>query len=147
MQQGRSIEAQLEAALARRDAEVGTEIKALGVTGGDGSVGAGAAVAERHGLPLVVVPLGTLNHFARDVGVYDLQEVDDATRAGQAVAVDLGVVRGPPATPAPATLDPTRSCAPGRSSTPRASGRTRSWCGCGSTGSRGGASGRRSSRR
>ena len=92
VQRGRSIEAQLEAALARRGAEVGTEIKALGVTGGDGSVGAGAAVAERHGMPLVVIPLGTLNHFARDVGVYDLQEVDDATRAGQAVAVDLGMV-------------------------------------------------------
>ena len=62
------------------------------MTGGDGSVGAGAAVAHRHGLPLVVVPLGTLNHFARDVGVYDLVEVVDATRAGEAVAVDLGVV-------------------------------------------------------
>ena len=80
VQRGRSIEAQLEAALARRGTEVGTQIKALGVTGGDGSVGAGAAVAERHGMPLVVIPLGTLNHFARDVGVYDLQEVDDATR-------------------------------------------------------------------
>ena len=98
VQRGRSIEAQLEAALARRGAEVGTQIKALGVTGGDGSVGAGAAVAERHGMPLVVVPLGTLNHFARDVGVYDLQEVDDATRAGQAVAVDLGMVEVHPRT-------------------------------------------------
>ena len=44
-------------------------------------------------------------------------------------------------------VPPTRSCAPGRSSTRRASARTRSSCGCGSTGSRGGASGRRSSRR
>jgi len=100
VQRGRSIEAQLEAALARRGTEVGTRIKALGVTGGDGSVGAGAAVAERHGLPLVVIPLGTLNHFARDVGVYDLQEVDDATRAGQAVAVDLGMVEVHPRTDA-----------------------------------------------
>jgi undecaprenyl-diphosphatase len=98
VQRGRGIEAQLEAALTRRDAEVGTQITALGVTGGDGSVGAGAAVAERHGLPLVVVPLGTLNHFARDVGVYDLQEVVDATRAGEAVAVDLGLVEVHPRT-------------------------------------------------
>jgi diacylglycerol kinase family enzyme/membrane-associated phospholipid phosphatase len=88
VQQGRSIEHQLEAALARRNGEV----DALGITGGDGSVGAAAAVAHRHGLPLVVAPLGTLNHFARDVGVYDLLEVVDATRAGEAVAVDLGVV-------------------------------------------------------
>jgi undecaprenyl-diphosphatase len=88
VQQGRSIEQQLDAALDRR----GAEVHALGVTGGDGSVGAAAAVAHRHGLPLVVVPRGTLNHFARDVGVYDMQEVVDATRAGEAVAVDLGVV-------------------------------------------------------
>jgi diacylglycerol kinase family enzyme len=57
-----------------------------------GLLTAEAAVAERHGLPLVVVPLGTLNDFARDVGVYDLQEVDDATRPRQAVVVDSGVV-------------------------------------------------------
>jgi undecaprenyl-diphosphatase len=43
-------------------------------------------------LPLVVVPTGTLNHFARDIGVYDLQEVVDATKAGEAVAVNLGLV-------------------------------------------------------
>lgn len=88
VQRGRSIDQQLETALARG----GSEFQALGVTGGDGSVGAVAAVAQRHGLPLVVAPLGTLNHFARDVGVYDLLEVVDATRAGEAVAVDLGLV-------------------------------------------------------
>jgi undecaprenyl-diphosphatase len=101
VQRGRSIERQLEAALARR----GPEVRALGVAGGDGSVGAGAAVALRHGLPLVVVPLGTLNHFARDVGVYDLQEVVDATRAGEAVAVDIGVVEVHP-TPGAGDADP-----------------------------------------
>lgn len=41
---------------------------------------------------MVVVPTGTLNHFARDVGVYDLLEAVDATGAGQAVAVDLGQI-------------------------------------------------------
>ena len=35
---------------------------------------------------------GTLNHFARDVGVYDLQEASTPPRAGQAVAVDLALV-------------------------------------------------------
>jgi undecaprenyl-diphosphatase len=43
--------------------------KALGVAGGDGSVAAAAAVAVEFGLPLAVVPAGTLNHFARDLGV------------------------------------------------------------------------------
>ena len=146
VQRGRGIDVQLEAALGRRDDEMAPD-QGPGGDGGDGSVGAGAAVAERYGLPLVVVPLGTLNHFARDVGVYDLQEVDDATRAGQAVAVDLGVVEVHPRTGSDDSDPATRSCGPGRSSTPRASARTRSSCGCGSTGSRAGASGRRSSRR
>jgi undecaprenyl-diphosphatase len=70
----------------------GDEALAVGVAGGDGTVAAAAAVAGRRGLPLVVVPTGTLNHFARDVGVYDLQEAVDATGTGQAVAVDLALV-------------------------------------------------------
>jgi len=70
----------------------GDAVRAIGVAGGDGTVAAAAAVAGRRGLPLVVVPTGTLNHFARDVGVYDLQEAVDATGTGQAVAVDLALV-------------------------------------------------------
>lgn len=65
-------------------------VRALGIAGGDGSVAAAARVAEDLDLPLVVVPAGTLNHFGRDVGVYDTQEAIDATGAGEAVAVDLG---------------------------------------------------------
>ena len=42
---------------------------ALGVAGGDGSLGAVAAVAIERDLPFVPVPLGTRNHFARDVGL------------------------------------------------------------------------------
>jgi undecaprenyl-diphosphatase len=68
-------------------------IRAVGVAGGDGTVGAVTALAGAHNLPLIVVPTGTLNHFARDVGLYDLQEAVDAAEAGEAVAVDLGVVQ------------------------------------------------------
>ena len=89
---GVDLHDQFEAALAARDATGNGEVRALGVAGGDGTVAAAAAVAGRRGLPLVVVPTGTLNHFARDVGVYDLQEAVDATQAGEAVSVDLGVV-------------------------------------------------------
>ncbi|MGW4245836.1 phosphatase PAP2 family protein [Nocardia sp. NPDC004722] len=64
-------------------------VTALGVAGGDGTVASVAAVALRHGLPLAVVPTGTLNHFARDLGVYDLLEVVDATSVGEAVSVDI----------------------------------------------------------
>lgn len=85
---GRDIDAQLDAAITR----YGDRIRAAGVAGGDGTVAAAAQVAGRRGLPLVVVPTGTLNHFARDVGVYDLQEAVDAATEGQAVAVDLAIV-------------------------------------------------------
>src|SRR5687768_13968871 len=43
--------------------------ESLAVAGGDGSVAAVAGVAVERDLPLVVVPTGTLNHFARDLGL------------------------------------------------------------------------------
>src|SRR5437764_6074014 len=68
-------------------------VRALGVAGGDGTVAAVAAVAASRGLPLVVVPAGTLNHFARDIGVSEVADAVGAVRDGSAVAVDLGGVR------------------------------------------------------
>jgi diacylglycerol kinase family enzyme len=67
--------------------------KAAGVSGGDGSVAAAAAVAEKHGLPLAAFPGGTLNHFTRDVGVNTFDDVAESVTTGQAVAVDLASVR------------------------------------------------------
>jgi undecaprenyl-diphosphatase len=70
--------------------------KALGVAGGDGSVAAAAAVALESGLPLAVIPAGTLNHFARDVGVATPPEAVAAVEAGAAVRVDVAEVNGTP---------------------------------------------------
>jgi diacylglycerol kinase family enzyme/membrane-associated phospholipid phosphatase len=70
--------------------------KALGVAGGDGSVAAAAAVALEAGLPLAVVPAGTLNHFARDVGLDTPDEAADAVTSGSAVRVDVAEVNGTP---------------------------------------------------
>jgi diacylglycerol kinase family enzyme len=81
----KQLEAELDAAEA--------PVRALGVAGGDGTVAAVAAVAASRGLPLVVVPAGTLNHFARDVGVTELSDAVKAVHDGSAVAVDLGSVR------------------------------------------------------
>ena len=55
--------------------------ESLAVAGGDGSVAAVAGVAVECDLPLVVVPTGTLNHFARDLGL-DLTRPLRATRGG-----------------------------------------------------------------
>jgi len=53
--------------LARRAAEDGAEV--LGIAGGDGSLASVAEVAMEHDLPLVVVPAGTRNHLAQDLGL------------------------------------------------------------------------------
>lgn len=66
----------------------------LGVAGGDGTVAAVAAEAAEAGLPLVVIPAGTRNHFARDLGL-DLRNPAsalNALRAGAPRPVDLGRV-------------------------------------------------------
>ncbi|WP_162245553.1 bifunctional phosphatase PAP2/diacylglycerol kinase family protein [Modestobacter sp. Leaf380] len=70
--------------------------RALGVAGGDGSVAAAAAVALEHRLPLAVLPAGTLNHFARDVGVATPVEAAAAVEAGDGVQVDVATVNGTP---------------------------------------------------
>lgn len=70
--------------------------RALGVAGGDGTVNAVAEVALREDLPLLVVPAGTLNHFARDLGIESVDEAIAAVRTGELVAIDVGVIDGRP---------------------------------------------------
>lgn len=65
---------------------------ALGAAGGDGTLSAAAAVAHDHGLPLLAVPAGTLNHFARDLGLLSIDDGIDALRRGEVVDVDLASV-------------------------------------------------------
>jgi diacylglycerol kinase family enzyme len=45
------------------------ETPALGIAGGDGSLGSVAEVAMERNLPFVCVPGGTRNHFAHDIGL------------------------------------------------------------------------------
>jgi undecaprenyl-diphosphatase len=71
---------------------------ALGVFGGDGTVSAGARTARRYGLPLAVLPGGTFNHFAHDLGVHTPADARDALTAGEAVWVDLARFSGAAAT-------------------------------------------------
>lgn len=62
----------------------------LGVAGGDGTVNLAARTAAARDVPLLVIPAGTLNHFARDVGVTSARDAIEALRAGEAVRVDVG---------------------------------------------------------
>ena len=70
--------------------------RAIGVAGGDGSINTAAGIALRHGLPLVVVPAGTLNHLARDLGVETVDDAIDAVRAGHAAEIDVARIAGRP---------------------------------------------------
>ena len=71
---------------------------ALGVAGGDGSLGLVAAAAFANRLPLVCIPAGTRNHFARDLGL----DPDDPAAALNAFSdrvedrIDVGEVNGRP---------------------------------------------------
>jgi diacylglycerol kinase family enzyme len=63
--------------------------------GGDGTINTVAGVLAGTGIPLGVLPIGTLNHFARDLRLP--LELDAATRvilAGKRRAVDVGEVNG-----------------------------------------------------
>ncbi|WP_327392605.1 phosphatase PAP2 family protein [Streptomyces sp. NBC_01186] len=63
---------------------------ALGIYGGDGSVNAAARVALQHGVPLAVLPGGTYNHLAQDLGIGTCEDLANAADEGHAIAVDLG---------------------------------------------------------
>jgi diacylglycerol kinase family enzyme/membrane-associated phospholipid phosphatase len=68
------------------------QARILGVAGGDGTVSAASAIALEAGVPLLVIPAGTFNHFAADLGVRSAPEAVAALRAGEAVLVDVGIV-------------------------------------------------------
>jgi diacylglycerol kinase (ATP) len=64
----------------------------LAVAGGDGTIGAAAAVAGEHGIPLAVLPMGTANDFARAHGLpTELAEAARLAATGRAVRpADVG---------------------------------------------------------
>ncbi|MFR0354042.1 diacylglycerol/lipid kinase family protein [Streptomyces sediminimaris] len=76
--------------LARKAAAEGADL--LGVAGGDGTQALVADVAAALGLPFLVIPAGTRNHFALDLGLDrdDPSKALDALRDGVEVRVDLG---------------------------------------------------------
>jgi undecaprenyl-diphosphatase len=66
----------------------------LGVCGGDGTVATAASAAIDAQVPLLVIPGGTFNHFAADLGVERVADAVAALRDGSAIRVDVGQVDG-----------------------------------------------------
>jgi diacylglycerol kinase family enzyme len=63
--------------------------------GGDGTLNAVASALKGTGIPFGVLPLGTLNHFAKDLGIP--LELDSAVKTiaeGHTAEVDVGEVNG-----------------------------------------------------
>lgn len=73
----------------RREAD-GADI--LAVAGGDGTVRTAAGVAMELGLPLAVLPAGTFNHFAKDLGMHPLRRAIEAIEQGGTAKVDAAYV-------------------------------------------------------
>lgn len=69
--------------------------EAIMVGGGDGTISAAAGALLDTGIPLGVLPLGTLNHFAHDLGVPAAwREAVIALATAPVRAVDVGDVNG-----------------------------------------------------
>lgn len=67
----------------------------LVVAGGDGTIGSVAQALRGSSTELALLPLGTLNHFCRDLGIpADLAAAAALAAHGRAVPVDLGEVNG-----------------------------------------------------
>jgi len=85
---GRSVADQ-----ARRAVAEGCRVAVAG--GGDGTVNAVAAAVAGTGTPLGLLPIGTLNHFAKDLEVpLDLENAVRLISQGPARRVDVGEVNG-----------------------------------------------------
>jgi diacylglycerol kinase family enzyme len=81
------------AEVARREAKARPPVIVAG--GGDGTISAVASALAGTGIALGVLPLGTLNHFARDVGVsLDIPQAIVDIAAGRTREVDVGEVNG-----------------------------------------------------
>ncbi|GAA4228797.1 undecaprenyl-diphosphatase [Streptosporangium album] len=74
--------------------EAAARARVLAVAGGDGTAGCGAQAALRYRKPLMIIPAGTLDHFAAALGLRGPEDAMAAYRSGGVVAVDVGEVAG-----------------------------------------------------
>lgn len=90
----RTIEAEPDEGLPATLRRAAADARVLAVAGGDGTASAGAAAAHEAGIPLLVVPSGTLNHLAKDLGIETIEDAVAAVRNGRTIRADLGELDG-----------------------------------------------------
>jgi diacylglycerol kinase family enzyme len=87
--EGKAVRRQVEEALASASSP-----SFLAVAGGDGTIRCAAGVVAGSDLPLLPIPAGTRNHFAKEVGIATLDEAAAAASGGVVVTIDVGEVNG-----------------------------------------------------
>ena len=89
---GEDLRLAAEAALAKASSG---EVDAVVAGGGDGSISTVAGILAGSNIPLGVLPLGTLNHFAKDLSIpTDLAGAVQVIAEGHARSIDLAEVNG-----------------------------------------------------
>lgn len=79
--------------VAARAVQEGCEV--LVAAGGDGTISGVASLLVDTGIALGVLPMGTLNHFARDLGIPpDLASAANVILAGHSRKIDIGELNG-----------------------------------------------------
>jgi YegS/Rv2252/BmrU family lipid kinase len=72
-----------------------SDVERIVAAGGDGTVSSVAAAVINSDKSLGVLPLGTMNHFAKDLGIpLDLEGAVKTILSGEIVRVDIGEVNG-----------------------------------------------------
>ena len=86
--EGDELTAAIKEALARGE-------KRIAVAGGDGTISSAAALLAGSHVELAVVPAGTYNHFAKDLGLHaELKKSCQVASSDRIVEVDVGSVNG-----------------------------------------------------
>jgi diacylglycerol kinase family enzyme len=88
------IECEAQEIHARIQEAVERKVDFVAVAGGDGTIRLAVQALARTGVPLLPIPAGTRNHFARVLGIEDLDAARQAVTAGIVRHVDLGEVNG-----------------------------------------------------
>jgi diacylglycerol kinase family enzyme len=77
------------------EAAVKSNIDVLIVGGGDGTLSTAAGVLVNQSVPLGILPLGTLNHFAKDLGIpQDLAGAAKVIAENHVIKIDVGDLNG-----------------------------------------------------